>query len=77
MSTADFRSSFPTALVVKAGDTRYHRPKFHAEFGVAEEEAHSPLEGLVQGLSRCRLLTKPIVAYPWLCKSSDGTLTVK
>ena len=44
----------PTGLIINPRYPRYHRPKFHAEFGVAKEEPQRPGEGLVQGLSQCR-----------------------
>ena len=56
-------------LIIQPRNPRNNRPKFQAEFGVSEEEPDGPRERFVQGLSRCRLLTKPIVAHPWLCKS--------
>ena len=41
-------------LIVKPRNPGNHRPKFQAQFGVAEEEPDGPREGLVQGFGQCR-----------------------
>ena len=38
----------PTGLIINPRYPRYHRPKFHAEFGVAKEESDGPWVGLPQ-----------------------------
>ena len=78
ISTSVFRTVLPGAdgvgthgshflhyLTVKAGTPRYHRPKFHAQFQVGEEEAHRPGEGLTKGLDKLTpTVTSPPGGFP-------------